>query len=301
MGLSTTTVRRTYTGDGSTVSFSFPLYFFNQVDLLVYVWDTLAGGITAKILNVDYTISGTPNASGFYPNGASIVFGTAPATTDVVQIVNSPDLTQAYALLQNGNINSTALVQQFDKIAMQVQRLQDQLNRAIMLEDGTYQGDFSGKLPANTPLDVNANEYVKMNQNADGFTYDNANPQVSSITLSYADLQTAAMTNNIELFDLPASAMLTSVFIKHNTAFAGGAIATMTASVGIATDYQRFIDQFNIAQAVSDSNYDSIMANYLGSWANATTIYLQAVSTGANLSALTSGSVTIYYSYTTLL
>jgi hypothetical protein len=116
-----------------------------------------------------------------------------------------------------------------------------------------------------------------------------------NVTVSYAQLQTAALNNAIALFTVPAGYMLKNVVIKHSTAFAGTGITDVYAQVGPSGNYTEFINQFDIYQSVADQSFDNSTTDYIGSWANPTVIYLNAVSVGANLSALSSGSVTVYY------
>jgi hypothetical protein len=151
MGVSSTTNTEIYSGDGSTTSFAFPFYFFETTDLYVYIYDTVAGGITPQVLGTNFTISGTPNNQGLYPNGANVVFGTAPVNTVKVVISRFPLEVQDYALLQNGLISATALVQEFDYLTLLIQSLQDQINRCVQLPPG-FAPPFNPQLPSTAAL-----------------------------------------------------------------------------------------------------------------------------------------------------
>ena len=65
----------------------------------------------------------------------------------------------------------------------------------------------------------------------------------------------------------------------------------------MAGNYGEWIPDFDVHQAVGDQTFDNLLMQFIGSWANATEVYLSFVATGALLSALTSGSVTVWYSY----
>lgn len=119
------------------------------------------------------------------------------------------------------------------------------------------------------------------------------------VTISYTQLQTAGLSNAIQAFSLPARAMLKSVLIKHSTAFIGGSISAVQAQVGPSGAYTNLIEGFDIFQSVADLAFDNVAANFIASFANPTPIYLNAIAVGANLSALTQGSVDIYYDYET--
>jgi hypothetical protein len=146
MGISSTTNRVILAGNGSTTSFNFPYYFKAQVDLVVYLFDTVAGTYALKVLNTDYTISGTPNAQGIYSAGANVVFGAAPSATTSVVIVRAPSFVQTYSLLQNGTISSAALVAQLDYLTLLIQRLQDEASRSIKMPEG-YAATFDPTMP----------------------------------------------------------------------------------------------------------------------------------------------------------
>jgi hypothetical protein len=294
MGVSTLPNRIGYTGDGVTLSFNFPYYFFAKADLLVFVYDTLLGGITTKVLNTDFTISGTPNAQGLYASGANVVFVTAPLTTDKVVIDRAPSNLQNYALLQNATINSTALVQQMDYLTLLVQHLQDQVSRAIKLPDG-FAPTFDAVLPGTMAL--NPNYLIGVNPTGDGVALltTEGNPLWQSASVDYTDLQTAATSNSFTLFSLPAGYILLALAIKHSVAFAGTSITGLTAQIGISSDHGKFVDAFNAFQTVSDTAFDYMFDPYIASWASGTNILLTGVSTGANLSALTAGNVTVSY------
>ena len=292
MGVSTTTNRVTYNGNGSTTSFSFPYYFFKQADLAVYLFDTVAGGITSQVLGTNYTITGTQNAQGLYQSGGNVVFGTAPPSTSNVVITRSPSFVQNYSLLQNGNINSAALVQQFDYLTLMCQRLQDQINSCVALQDGNGQ-TFSPLLPSTIPLASSELAFPQVNSTANGLILSSNSPGFSPYVTGFAAAQTASNTIQIPLFTLPASTVLNSLFIKSTQSFQGSGITDVVSSIGISGNYTKFINNYDLYASVGDQNFESILTNYLASWANPTTIYLQIVSSGAQLTALSQGSVTV--------
>lgn len=295
MGVSSTTNRATYAGNGSTTAFSFPYYTFFQTDLLVYVYDTLLGGVTTYTLGIGFTVSGTANFQGIYPNGVTVTFSAyVPLTTDIVVIIRSPNETQTFNILENGIIPSTTLVQQMDYLTLLIQRLEDQVSRSLMLSDGTGE-IFSGALPTNIAL--LAGSYLQVNPSGNGITLTPGGQTWQSVTVPYSSLTNVSLSEQVSLFTLPAGAMLTGLFIKHTQSFSGSGITDVYAQLGTVGTPGQFIPDFDVYQAIGDQVYDNIALNYLASWANATVIYANFVATGANLSALTQGSVTIWYQY----
>ena len=293
MGVSSTTNRVVYTGNGSTTSFSFPYYFFALTDINVYLFDTVAQTATQLVLNTSFTITATANSQGLYPSGGTVVASAAPTSTQILVIFRSPSEVQNYSLLQNGTISSAAIVQQFDYLTLLIQRLEDQVSRCISVPDGMGT-TFSPVLPANTPY--NGSAFLQINNTGTGVGLV-ANAGWSSMVIPYTSVQTGATSNPIALFTLPPTAMLNGVVVKHSTAFAGSGITDVYSQIGIASDYGKFINDFDVYQSVADSTFDSIMANYIASFANSTVVYANFVSTGANLSALSAGSLTVYYQW----
>lgn len=113
-------------------------------------------------------------------------------------------------------------------------------------------------------------------------------------TIGFADLSAAALTNDIELYELQAKEFIHSVLIVPTVAFSGGAVASFTLSVGIGgnlTKYHTAQNAFTGFVVTAQEN-----SNFLESLTTTTSIRIAAVATGANLNALTAGSVDVYLS-----
>ena len=119
-------------------------------------------------------------------------------------------------------------------------------------------------------------------------------PQWTKYTVVYTDLSTAATTNNITLFTLPAAGIIHGVKIKHSTSFTGGSISAYTVSVGITGNLTKYASAFDVFQAAASNTFQ--LTNVLNSedHASTTAIKIAATSTGANLNAATAGSVDVW-------
>lgn len=169
MAVSSTTNTVFLVGNNSSVVFSYPYYFFSQSDLQVYLYDTLAGGIVSQTLNNQYSIAGTANAQGLYPNGANVVFQSAIVNTTYVVIDRQPVQEQTFAILQTGLISSTGLTQQLDYLTLLTQALEDQNSRAVALPEGFGLTNFNPLLPQGMGLIGNAGGMLAINSGATGF------------------------------------------------------------------------------------------------------------------------------------
>lgn len=137
-----------------------------------------------------------------------------------------------------------------------------------------------------------------------GYVFENSDNTVNriftwiKITKTYADLSAAALTNDIEFYSLPAKTVINSVLFKHSTSFQGGSIATYTLSVGFSGSllYLSGGVATDVNQAPGDAVYGQSNNGtpILKSFANATSVRLSAISTGANLDQATQGSVDIW-------
>lgn len=155
MGVSGTTNRATFSGDGSTTAFSFPYYCFAKADVKVYTYVTATGVASLKALTTDYVINTAADAQGVYGSGLTVTFNSAPASGTTVVIYRNPTQTQTYSLSQNGIISALATVQQFDYLTLLVQRLQDLSTRSVRLSDGVG-ATFDPTIPATVALNPGA-------------------------------------------------------------------------------------------------------------------------------------------------
>jgi hypothetical protein len=113
-------------------------------------------------------------------------------------------------------------------------------------------------------------------------------------TIGFASVQTAATTNAVTVVSLSAKQAVCGVFEKTTTAFAGTSITGLTATIGdsngTATTYSPVA--YNLLQTVSNTAFVANnvlgMASYAGG-----TIQANFTATGANLSALTAGSLDV--------
>lgn len=120
-----------------------------------------------------------------------------------------------------------------------------------------------------------------------------------TVVMDFTQFQTAALSNPVQIFSLPAKSILKNLIIKHSTLFTGTSITSVTAQVGPSGAYTSIIGGFDVKQTVADTAFDNSLSGYIGSFVSATPIYLNMVAVGANLSALSQGSLTVDYEYST--
>jgi hypothetical protein len=115
--------------------------------------------------------------------------------------------------------------------------------------------------------------------------------------ITTAELNDADTEEDEALFTLAAQGTINRVWLKTSTVFAGGGVATLVVSIGTTGSPLGYsIQSYNLLTTVADAHFlDSRMPVPISSASHA--VIARFTSTGANLSALTSGSVTIGYCY----
>lgn len=113
-----------------------------------------------------------------------------------------------------------------------------------------------------------------------------------AVTLDYTSFQAGSTSSVVLARTLPASRSLFSIIAKHSSSFTGASITGVSADVGLLTDPTYFINGFDVTQASAAT----AQASYVGLYypAAETGIYVRLTSTGANLSALSQGSLVLY-------
>lgn len=116
----------------------------------------------------------------------------------------------------------------------------------------------------------------------------------SKYTKTYADLAAAALTNDIQLFQLPTAGVIHGAVIHHTQSFAGGLITGYTLSLGIMGDLTKYASAFDVFQAPGNTTFQNDLVLGLENLGAPTSIRLAATAVGANLDQATAGSVDIW-------
>lgn len=127
-------------------------------------------------------------------------------------------------------------------------------------------------------------------------------PRWKKVALTYTDFQDASTTKQAALFTLPAAAVVHAVKIKPGTAFAGTSITDVKISVGTTGVPTKYAAAYDVDAAPGDAVFQ--LSTTVGGETHAvagTALVAQAVSTGANLSALSAGAVDVWVLYSVTL
>ena len=129
MTISSTTVKNSYSGNGTLNTFNYTFKIFADSDLQVIIRSSTATE-TVKTLTTHYTVTGAGNA-----NGGTIVFttGNTPSATETVVIRRAVPQTQAIDYIANDPFPAESHEEGLDRAMMAVQQLQEEVNRSIKL------------------------------------------------------------------------------------------------------------------------------------------------------------------------
>lgn len=134
MTISSTVVKNSYNGNGSTRTFTYTFKIFQDSDIQVII-RSANGTETIKTLNTHYTVSGAGNANGgsitFLQNLPSYDY-TPTASQKVILIRNIPQ-TQSLDYISNDTFPAESHEEGLDRAMMVVQQLQEEVNRSLKI------------------------------------------------------------------------------------------------------------------------------------------------------------------------
>ena len=127
MTISTTTIKNSYSGNGSTTTFNYTFKITDQDDIDVIIRSS-SGTETTKTITTHYTVTGVGNSGG-----GTVVFtsGNIPANTETVVLRRSTPLTQGVDLIENDPLPADTIENAYDKLTAIAQELQEQIDRSI--------------------------------------------------------------------------------------------------------------------------------------------------------------------------
>ena len=127
MTISSTVIKNSYNGNGSTTAFTFTYYIIQEEDLEVIIRSS-SGGETTKTLNTDYTVTGVQSNSG-----GTVTMTTAPAIGETVVIRRNTAKIQDTDYVANDPFPAEVHEAALDKQTIISQEIQEEVDRSIKL------------------------------------------------------------------------------------------------------------------------------------------------------------------------
>ena len=125
MTISTTIIKNSYSGDGSTTVFAYAFKIATTADIQVIIRSS-TGVETVKTLTTHYSVSGAGVATG-----GNVTMGSAPASGETLIIRRATTQTQAVDLVENDPFTADSVEGAFDKNLAIIQELQEQADRSF--------------------------------------------------------------------------------------------------------------------------------------------------------------------------
>ena len=128
MTVSSTTTKRSASGDGSNDTFSYNFKIFDDDDITVIIRTDSTGAETTKTKTTHYTVTGVGSASG-----GNVVFtsGNIPASGETVVLLRTTARTQLTDYVANDPVPAATHEDALDKLTFIVQELEEEIGRAI--------------------------------------------------------------------------------------------------------------------------------------------------------------------------
>jgi len=129
MTISSTTVKNSYSGDGSTTTFTYTFKIFQDSDIQVII-RAANGTETTKTITTHYTVTGAGVSSG-----GTVIFtsGNIPTNTQTVVLRRNIPQTQAIDYIANDPFPAESHEEGLDRATMAIQQIQEEVTRSLKL------------------------------------------------------------------------------------------------------------------------------------------------------------------------
>ena len=256
MTISSTTVKNSYSGDGSTTTFNYTFKIFADSDLQVIIRSSTATE-TVKTITTHYTVTGAGSASG-----GTVVFtaGNIPTNTETVVLRRAVPQTQAIDYIANDPFPAESHEEGLDRATMTLQQVQEELDRSIKLSrtntmtstefavgatdraNKVLAFDSSGEISVTQELGTfRGNWSASTAYNARDLVKDTSTNNIFICTTSHTSSGSQPLTTNTDsakwslLVDAASATSSASAAASSATAAASSATAAATSATNAAT------------------------------------------------------------------
>ena len=281
MTVSSTTVKNSYSGNGSTTQFAYGYKIFADSDLIVIIRTDSTGVETVKTLTTHYTVAGAGDASG-----GSITFtsGNTPASGQTVVIIREVPQTQAIDYIANDPFPAESHEEGLDRSAMNVQQLQEEVDRSIKISRTNTMTSTEFTVGAtdraNKVLAFNSSGEISVTQELGTFKGTSATTTTAAfVERDIVKSTTAAQLNNIYIC-VAASAIGDTLTDTDHFALLVDAVSAATSATAAASS------------ATTSGNSATASANSATASANSATTSGNSATASANSATASANSAT---------
>ena len=223
MTVSTTTSTVSYTGNGSTTSFSvtFPFQGTGSASELEVIQRTIATGVEATLdYSTHYTVTGGSGSTG------TGVAASAPADTVQWHIRRATTTTQTSDYVTNDPFSADTLEANLDRLTMAGQERDGDIAKAF-----TYPATYTGGASSTVP-EPSASKLLAWNSAADAL--ENTTGRVLSTTISVSTLGVGASATASVTYTASSGALAFALGIPTGATGATGATGEVTTATATA-------------------------------------------------------------------
>ena len=130
MTISTTTIKNSYSGNGSTSVFNYTFKITDEDHITVIIRTDSTGAETTKTKTTHYTVAGVGGSSG---GSVTFTSGNIPASGETVLLRRDTPQTQGMDLIENDPLPANTLETAHDKVMSVAQEVQEEVDRSIKL------------------------------------------------------------------------------------------------------------------------------------------------------------------------
>jgi hypothetical protein len=298
MTVSSTTVKNSYSGDGSNDTFVYGFKIFASSDLQVII-RSATGTETTKTLTTDYTVTGVGTASG-----GNVVFEAAaiPTATETVVLIRNVPQTQAIDYIANDPFPAETHEEGLDRATMTIQQMQEEINRSIKLSKTNTMTSTEFTVAAadraNKILAFDSTGEISVTQELG--TYRGTDTTVTTEAYVQRDIvksTSAAQLNNVYICvgDSVVGDLLTDTDHFDLLVDAYSAASSAAAAASSATDAQTAQTAAELAETnaeTAETNAETAETNAAASEANAATSETNAAASEAAAATSESNAAT---------
>ena len=285
MTISSTTVRNSYSGDGSTTTFSYTFKIFQDSDIQVII-RSANGTETTKTITTHYTVTGAGVSAG-----GTVIFtgGNIPTSTQTVVLRRNIPQTQAIDYIANDPFPAESHEEGLDRATMAIQQLQEEVTRSIKLSKTNTMTstefsvgaadrankilafDTNGELAVTQELGTNRGNWATATTfNARDIVKDSSNNNVYLCNTTHTSVGTTPISSNADVakWDLivDAAAASTSANASANSAanssnFANNSSNSANTSANHSANSSNFANNSSNSANSASSSLAGVAAN----------------------------------------
>jgi hypothetical protein len=288
MTISSTTVKVSYSGNGSTTVFAYTFKILDDDEIQVII-RTSDGTETIKTKTTHYTVSGVGSAGG-----GNITFLTAPVTGQTVVLKRNTTKTQETDYVANDPFPANSHEEALDRVTMIAQEIQEELQRSIKLSKTntmtSTEFNVGAADRANKILAFDTNGEISVTQELGT----NRGNWSSGVTFNARDIVKDSSNNNVYLCNTTHTSTGTTPISSNADVAkwdlivdAQSATNSANAAANSASNSSNFANNSSNSAntAANHASNASNFANNASNSANDASTYLAGVSANANAAA----------------